>query len=137
MVSGGATGADQTAQRACLDAGGSCIIVVPDQLTNYAPHPRCLYLSEDGYDLSFSPARALHRNSLIHMLGEKTIAAQCTYGKGGTWECCLDNLKHGWSSLFVFEDGRTGTAALIERGATGVQKLESIAKLQPSQTTLF
>lgn len=137
LVSGGAIGADQTAQNACLEAGGNCIIVVPDRLTDTKNHPRCLYLSEDGYDLPFSPARALHRNGLIHMLGDRTIAAQCTCGKGGTWEGCLENLKHSWSPLFVFDDGTKGTAALIERGATGVQKLESILQLQPSQIALF
>ena len=137
LVSGGAIGADQTAQRACLEAGGSCILVVPDRLADSPSHPKCLYLSEDGYDLPFSPVRALHRNSLIHMLGDKTIAAQCTYGKGGTWDGCTDNLKHNWSPLFVFEDGTTGAAALIERGATGVHRLKSILQLQAKQTTLF
>ena len=137
LVSGNAHGADQTAQNACLDAGGSCIVFVADRLTDHRPHPRILYLSEDGYDLPFSPARALHRNGLIHMQGDKTIAAQCTYGKGGTWEGCMDNLKHSWSPLFVFDDGSPGTTALMERGASGIRQITTIAALIPPQLTLF
>ena len=137
LVSGNAAGADRTAQDACLNAGGSCVVFVADQLVDHAPHPRILYLSEDGFDLPFSPARALHRNGLIHMQGDKVIAVQCTYGKGGTWEGSLDNLRHGWSPLFAFEDGSRGANALIERGATAIRTLTSVRELTPAQMTLF
>ena len=137
LVSGGAVGADQAAQHACLRAGGRCIVFVPDQLSAYPNQPNCLWISEGGYDLPFSPVRALSRNSLIHIQGEKTIAAQCTYGKGGTWEGCLDNLKHSWSPLFVFDDGSRGSQALMERGATGIGMPDSILGLSANQQTLF
>lgn len=137
LVSGNAHGADRTAQNACLEAGGSCIVFTADRLMDHAPRARILYLSEDGYDLPFSAYRALHRNSLIHIQGDKTIAAQCTYGKGGTWEGSLDNLKHSWSPLFVFDDGSPGAQALMERGATGVKALTSVQELTPSQISLF
>lgn len=137
LVSGNASGADRTAQNACLDAGGSCIVIVADRLLDHPAHPRMLYVSENGYDLPFSPARALHRNSLIHMQGDKAIATQCTYGKGGTWEGCLENLKHGWSPLFVYDDGSKGSLALIERGATAVKHVISVRQLLPSQISIF
>lgn len=137
LVSGNASGADQTAQNACLDAGGSCVVFVADRLLDHSPHDRVLYLSEDGYDLPFSPARALHRNALIHIQGEKTFAAQCTYGKGGTWEGSIENLKHSWSPLFVFNDSSPGALALMERGATGIRHLTSISELTASQLSLF
>lgn len=137
LVSGNAMGADQTAQDACLDQGGSCVVFLADRLMDHPPHPGILYISEDGFDLPFSAARALHRNALIHMQPDKAIAIQCTYGKGGTWEGCLDNLRHNWSSLFVFEDGSPGCQALIERGAVGIRRLNSIQGLVPLQTSLF
>lgn len=137
LVSGNANGADRTAQSACLDAGGSCVVFVADALTEQTPHERIVYISEDGYDLPFSPARALHRNGLIHMQGDRAIAVQCTYGKGGTWEGCLDNLKHNWSPLFVFNDGTPGTQALIERGATGIEQLTTVSGLVSAQISLF
>lgn len=137
LVSGNAPGADQTAQQGCLDRGGKCAVFVADRLLDHPAQDNILYISEDGYDLPFSPARALHRNRLIHIQGERTIAVQCTYGKGGTWEGCLDNLKHHWSDLYVFDDGSEGCQALIDRGATRICKLETILGLQQAQTSLF
>ena len=137
LVSGGAVGADQTAQNACLLAGGRCIIFVPDRLIDHPVPPGCLYISEGGYDLPFSPARALYRNQLIHMQGDKTIAVQCTYGKGGTWEGCMENLRHSWSPLFVYDDGSKGCTALMERGATGIQIPDSLHTLSANQISLF
>lgn len=137
LVSGNAPGADQAAQQSCLDAGGSCTVFVADRLLDHPAQDHILYISEHSYDLPFSPARALHRNRLIHIQGDRTIAVQCTYGKGGTWEGCLDNLKHHWSDLYVFDDGSKGCQALIDRGATGICKLETILGLQQAQTSLF
>lgn len=137
LVSGNAIGADQTAQNACLDAGGSCVVFVADRLMDHSPRDRVLYLSEHGYDLPFTAPRALHRNGLIHAQGDRTIAVQCTFGKGGTWEGCLENLSHGWSDLFVFDDGTPGTRALMEQGATGISHLTSINGLQKAQLSLF
>ena len=137
LVSGGAVGADLAAQEACLAAGGSCIVVLPGELSGQKPRKNVLYLTEDGYDLPFSPARALHRNHLIHMLGEKTLVAQCTFGKGGTWKGCEENLRHGWSELYVFNDGSEGSRALMEQGANGISDLCSIRDLRPKELSLF
>jgi len=137
LVSGGAAGADRAAQEACLQAGGQCVIYVSDQLEQHPAHSRILYISADGYDLPFSTPRAMTRNSLIHMHSRQVLAAQCTYGSGGTWHGCLENLKHGWSDLFVFDDGSAGMCALKERGATGIADLQSLDALKKDQLTLF
>ncbi len=137
LISGGAAGADRTAQDSCLAYGGTAVVFVPDRLTAYAPQDRVLYCSMDGYDLDFTPYRALDRNALIHMQGRQTLVAQCTYGSGGTWQGSLENLKHGWSPLYVFQDGSQGAQALVERGGTPVHRLESLADLRPSQKSLF
>ena len=112
-------------------------MVLPGILSEQKPRENVLYLTEDGYDLPFSAARALHRNQLIHMLGVKTLAVQCTYGSGGTWKGCIENLKHGWSELYVFDDGSEGSHALIEQGANGLSELRSIRDLQPNIISLF
>ena len=137
LVSGNAPGADQTAQNACLEAGGACIVFAADRLMDHVPHPRILYISEDGYDLPFSPARALHRNALIHIQGDRAIAVQCTYGSGGTWQGCLENLRKNWSSLFVFDDGSPAMHTLIEQGAAGVTSLTCIRDLRPMQASFL
>lgn len=137
LVSGGAAGIDCAAQDACLDAGGSCIVFVPDRLDSYTPQERILYLSADGYDIPFSASRALYRNTLIHAQAEKTLAAQCTHGRGGTWQGCNENLKRGLSDLFVFDDGSDAMNALIDLGATAVKELHSLSALCCAQRSLF
>lgn len=137
LVSGGADGADTAAQQACLEHGGRCIIFVADCLLHHRPHPRVLYISEDGYDLPFSPARALHRNGLIHMQGSLTLAAQCTLGSGGTWRGCTENLKRRWSDLFVYDDGSEAMEALKARGAVGIKLPVHLSDLQNPQQSLF
>ncbi|MBQ9967541.1 MAG: DNA-protecting protein DprA [Oscillospiraceae bacterium] len=137
LVSGGARGADTAAQEACLEAGGKCMIFVAGSLQSCTPNQNILYISEDGYDIPFSAARALHRNSLIHIMGEKTLAAQCTREKGGTWQGCTENLKRGWSDLFVFDDGSEAMQMLMDLGATGISIPERFEDLQTMQTSLF
>lgn len=137
LISGGARGADTTAQEACLEAGGKCVVFIAGSLDSCTPRENVLYVSEDGYDIPFSAARALHRNSLIHIMGEKTLAAQCTKEKGGTWQGCTENLKRGWSDLFVFDDGSEAMRMLMDLGATGISIPESFDHLQTMQTSLF
>ncbi len=117
LVSGNARGADREAQRACLEAGGSVICVVADELARYAPGENMLYMSEDGFDAGFSTLRALSRNRLIHSLPERTFVAQCGRGHGGTWDGTTRNLKGRWSAVFCFDDGSEAVRALVEQGA--------------------
>ena len=120
LVSGGARGADQAAQNACLSQGGSAVIFVADRLADHASAANTLYLSADGFELPFSIPRALSRNKLIHIQSQKSLAVQCTHGTGGTWQGCMENLKHKWSPLYVFNDGSQGSIALIAQGAKPV-----------------
>ena len=117
LVSGNAVGADTTAQNACLEYGGQVISVVADRLDQKEPHKNILYLSEDGYELGFTAHRALHRNRVIHALPKLTLVAQCTFGKGGTWDGTVNNLKKRWSPVFCLDDGSEGAQALIAKGA--------------------
>lgn len=116
LVSGNAKGADRTAQESCLEAGGSVISVVADSLQKQPLRERTLYLSLDDFDQAFSAQRALHRNHVIHTMAELTIAAQCTLGKGGTWEGILANLKNGWNPVCIFDDGSEAVTELQNRG---------------------
>ena len=117
LVSGNARGADTAAQEACLAHGGCVISVVADRLKDQPLRKRVLYLSEDGYDLSFSPQRALSRNRVIHALADATLVAQCTLGKGGTWDGTMRNLKENWSPVFCFDDGSAAARELTQMGA--------------------
>lgn len=138
LVSGNARGADRTAQAACLDAGGAVMAVLPAELGEQVPeNDRILYLCLTGWHLPMEPYRALERNRIIHALGEKTLAAQ-SRRTGGTWSGSEENLRKGWSPLFVNADGGEGCAALISLGATPVklETLLSLSALQPAMLPL-
>ncbi len=121
LISGNARGADQTAQNACLEAGGKVISVVADSLAEHSPKENVLYLSEEDYDAPFSAQRALSRNRCIHSLGQITFVAQCGYQMGGTWDGTVKNLRFGWSPVFVFADGSPAHGLLSEMGAQSVE----------------
>lgn len=121
LVSGNAKGADRQAQEACLASGGSVISVVADDLETKPLIPGVLWLSEDGFDLSFSTPRALSRNRVIHSLGAVTLVAQCSLGKGGTWDGTVKNLRCNWSPVFCYEDATLAMAELIQMGAVPVK----------------
>ena len=133
LCSGGAMGADRAAQEACLNAGGSAVLFPAGRLLDCPAQARVLYLADQGYDLPFSAQRALTRNHFIHAMGEKTLVAQCRAGTGGTWDGATENLRRGWSPLFVSDDGSEGAQALIARGAVPVRKLSGLDDLQPAQ----
>lgn len=141
LVSGNAYGADQTGQRACYDAGGAYIAYVADDLTRHCTHDTgCqLMVSEGGYDLPFSKARALRRNHFIHAQGEKVFVAQTDAGHGGTWCGTVDNLRSCWSEIYVHWDGSAGARMLCERGAMplAMEELTSLRHLRPAQTSIF
>ena len=139
LVSGNAVGADQAAQQACLEAGGTVISVVATELEKLEADPRVLYLAEDGFDMSFSAQRALSRNRVIHALGDKTLAAQCSLEKGGTWDGCVRNLRFGWSPVFCFDDGSEAVMRLEQMGAGLVTlvDLHDLSSLEPESKNLF
>lgn len=101
---------------------------------------RLLLVSEFGYDQGFSAQRAFSRNRLIHAMGEKTLVAQSDYGSGGTWNGTMENLKQGWSPVYMCneEPEDRGTQGLIQRGAVPVltEQLRDLSQLQPTQLAL-
>lgn len=139
LVSGNARGADRIAQDACLSAGGQVISIVADELMKQAPRENVLFLSEEGYDCPFTSLRALSRNRVIHALGEKTLVAQCTLDKGGTWSGTVRNLKENWSPVFCFRDGSEAALQLEQLGAVliGPEKLTNLNGLQKYTVNLF
>lgn len=132
LISGHARGADRTAQDSCLEHGGKVISVVSDELQKHPLRRDVLYISEEGFDLAFSAQRALQRNRVIHSLGAKTFVAQCTLGRGGTWDGTRKNLRFGWSPVFCFRDGSQASRELESLGAVLIDRdaLADIAALQ-------
>ena len=138
LVSGNARGADTVAQEACLEYGGSVVSVVADRLDRHPQHTRILYLSEDSFEQPFSAQRALSRNHVIHCLSDAVLVAQCTYGKGGTWNGTLQNLKNTWAPVFCFNDESRSFCELTQRGANSitVDQLKDLLSLK-AEPNLF
>jgi predicted Rossmann fold nucleotide-binding protein DprA/Smf involved in DNA uptake len=142
LTSGGAVGADSCAQESCLAAGGRVLCFAADSLSDrlHEPLPPGLLLvSELGWELPFSTPRAFSRNRLIHAMADRAFVAQTDNGTGGTWQGAQENLRHGWSPVFVCDDGSSGARALCERGATAVapEQLCSLASCSPNQMSFF
>lgn len=138
LVSGGAAGADRAAQDACLAAGGQVLCIVPDELTRHTPQEHLLFCSEEGWHSPFTAARALHRNHLIHVLGEKTFVAQSDLHSGGTWSGTQDNLRRGLSPVFAFQDGSAAMQELARLGAELLpQAPDCLAALHSPQLSIF
>lgn len=131
LISGNARGADRIAQEAALENGGRVISVVADSLTDKPQRENVLYLSQEDYDAHFSPYRALGRNRVIHALAEGVFVAQCRLYKGGTWSGTYQNLRKGWTKVFVNKDGSQAARALEALGAAPVSRegLRNIAGL--------
>lgn len=138
LVSGNARGTDKAAQDAALEAGGQVISIVADSLQKQPLVQNMLYLSLDEFDAAFSAQRALRRNHVIHTIGCLTIAAQCTLGKGGTWDGILANLKNGWTPVCGYDDGSQAMLELQNRGVRpiGLSDLTDLSELMV-QTHFF
>ncbi len=139
LVSGNARGADRCAQQACLEAGGTVISVVADELWKKEEDPRILYLSQEDFDAPFSAQRALSRNRVIHALGYMTLVAQCSLETGGTWSGTVQNLRHGWSLVVCFRDGSPASQELQNQGAylMGIEELSHLTDIRSPQLSLF
>lgn len=130
LVSGNARGADQTAQNACLSAGGKVISIVADSLEQHSRKENVLYLSEDSFEEEFSAQRALSRNRCIHALGEKVLVAQASYQHGGTWDGTVKNLRFHWSEVFCFVDRSPAVELLCQMGANSI-RMEELSDFHP------
>lgn len=139
LISGNARGADKTAQKAALDAGGKVISVVADNLWKHPIRENVLFLSEEDYDQDFSAQRALSRNRCVHALGIKTFVAQTSLKTGGTWDGTVKNLRFGWSDVYGYNDGSEAMNLLGDMGAALIEMddLKSFYDLPESEQNLF
>ena len=83
-------------------------------------------------------ARILSLILAIALLLGLSVGCASADGEGGTWSGSEENLRKGWSPLFVHDDGSEGCSALIDLGATPVkpESLTSLSSLQPAMLPL-
>lgn len=128
IVSGHAPGADETAHRAALDAGGATAFVLPEGILHFRPRSslagcleadRFVVVSEFPPKLPWSAANAMQRNRTICGLAQALIVVEAGTS-GGTWEAGLEALRLR-IPLFVFDlsdpaESARGNGLLISKG---------------------
>lgn len=129
LVCGGAWGVDTAVQSACLEAGGSLILVPAypcrellrqEYLRDALESGRLLIVCDAWPEERFTGIKALTRNHAIYALGDAAIAVAARRGVGGTWKGASFCLRSECTPLYVVNEQGIdfdGCRALIELGA--------------------
>lgn len=135
VVSGAARGIDSAAMVAAADAGGSAIGFVADALEKMTRRQDLREHLVDGNmalvsayhpAARFTVGNAMRRNRLIYCLAEAAVVVAAAGENGGTRGGALENLKAGWTPLFVRadEDAPTGNRDLLVGGGRPLRRDE-------------
>ena len=129
VLSGGARGVDQTAMKAALDAGGSVVGVLAENLLKKSvardarkaiADDRLLLVSPYHPEARFTVGTAMARNKCIYALAEYGLVVSADHKKGGTWAGAEEELKRTpGRPVFVRTIGSApaGNRKLLELGA--------------------
>ncbi|WP_066893470.1 DNA-processing protein DprA [Clostridium nigeriense] len=130
IISGGAKGVDSSSETAAFECGGEYISFICDSLVSRIKKKdvrdristgRALYMTMDGPNYPFSPARAMNRNKYIYSLSKATIIMNSDYNHGGTWAGAIENLKKDLSIPFVINNNSKGNIELIKLGCNSIE----------------
>ncbi len=127
IVSGGARGVDEAAMLGALEAEGTVIGVLADNLLRTCSTARYRkYLMANNLAListfypeaGFNAGNAMQRNKYIYCLSDAAMVVH-SGEKGGTWNGALENVKKQWVPLWVkcTSDPTAGNAAIVKAGA--------------------
>ena len=127
VISGGARGVDETAMLGALAREGTAVGILADSLLRAATSARfrpsllngnLALISPFNPEAGFEVGNAMARNKYIYCLADAAIVIAADREQGGTWHGTVENLKHGWTPLWVkpHPDPASGNAELIRRG---------------------
>lgn len=129
VVSGGARGVDKIAMSSALEAGGSVIGLLAEDLLRSSvardareaiSDGRLLLVSPNHPDAGFSVGTAMARNKLIYAMADYALVISAEHKKGGTWSGAVEELaRHGGRPVFVRLVGAVpaGNSKLVDLGA--------------------
>lgn len=127
VVSGGARGVDETAMLGALEAGGTVLGILANDLLktavakkwrDYIMKGQLCLISPYYPEASFHTGTAMGRNKYIYCLADFGLVVRSDKEKGGTWNGAVECLKKGYRPLFVRKDSdAAGNPALISQGA--------------------
>ena len=126
LYSGGAKGVDSISMEAALEARGTAVGILADNLeravrSNQAALVRgdlCLATPYQP-NAGFSVGAAMGRNRLIYSLADFAIIVASDAESGGTWAGAVETLKNRWIPIFALEHENMpeGNKLLIQKGA--------------------
>ncbi|MEW8402412.1 MAG: DNA-processing protein DprA [Candidatus Thiodiazotropha sp.] len=126
IVSGGARGVDESAMLGALEAEGTVIGVLADNLLRACSTARYrkylmannLALISTFYpEVGFNAGNAMQRNKYIYCLSDAAMVVH-SGEKGGTWSGAMEDVKKQWVPLWVkrTSDAKAGNAAIVRAG---------------------
>ena len=138
VVSGGAAGVDRAAMLGALDAEGTAIGVLADNLLRSATSARyrqhlmsgnLALVSPFSPEARFLIGNAMARNKYIYCLAQSAIVVSSTPDSGGTWNGAVENLRQGWVPLAVKQTNAldSGNPKLASLGARWLKGLDDPA----------
>ncbi len=110
IVSGGARGVDSIAENTSNNLDGTSLIFMADSLEKKIRNKDTrkaimrndtLVLSAQRPDMPFKVYTAMDRNKYVYAMANYVVAVSSDADKGGTWTGAIEDLKHGWTPLFV------------------------------------
>jgi predicted Rossmann fold nucleotide-binding protein DprA/Smf involved in DNA uptake len=128
LVSGGARGVDEAALLGALAAGGTAVGVLADSLLRTATSAKyrkglmgngLVLVSPFQPEAGFDAGNAMARNRYVYCLADAAVVIASGREQGGTWNGAVENLRHGWTPLWIkpSQDTGSGNAELVRRGA--------------------
>ena len=137
LVSGGARGVDQTAMLGALQAEGTAVGILADNLLRSATSAtyrerlmsgELALISPFNPEARFSVANAMARNKYIYCLARHAIVVASTPDRGGTWSGAVENLRNEWVPLWIQrkESPGSGNPQLVERGGRWFEDLDDL-----------
>lgn len=127
IVSGGARGVDEAAMLGALEAEGTAVGILSNDLLRAATSGKyrkylmannLVLLSPFYPEAGFHAGNAMQRNKYIYCLSDAAIAVH-SGTSGGTWTGVLENIKHSWVPMWVkpTDDPEAGNKTLVQKGA--------------------
>ena len=129
IVSGGARGVDQIAMLSALEAGGTVVGVLADNLLRSAASGKAREPIQDGKltlispfdpEAGFNVGNAMQRNKQIYALADVGLVVSSGYNEGGTWSGAIEQLERLKLTPIFVRDGDVpeGNRQLLQRGAS-------------------
>ncbi len=110
VISGGARGVDAIAMNSALAHGGAVVGVLANDLAKAAREVTAREAIEEDTlclcspyppNTGFSVGAAMGRNKCVYALADWAVVVAAEEGRGGTWAGAAEDLKAGWTPVFL------------------------------------